>query len=31
MKIVYNCNIVNGFNSSEFRIDDIGKVDGFLL
>ena len=29
MKIVYNCNIVNGLNSSEFRIDDIGKVDGF--
>ena len=29
MKIVYNCNIVNGFNSNEFTIPDIGKVDGF--
>ena len=29
MSIVYNCNIINGFNSIEFKIDDIGKVDGF--
>ena len=29
MKIVYNCYIINGLNSNEFKIDNIGKVDGF--
>jgi transcription elongation factor Elf1 len=29
MSFVYNCNIITGLNNKEFKIEDIGKVDGF--